>query len=107
MPYSTFLDDLRDFPTKSPPWYLISGRKKSRVFIFCCFRDLIDLKLIGDFYNINILSREASGEVEANERSHEAQKSLSGMTHCPGWPTRARLALVRRLVFVFLWMPSF
>jgi hypothetical protein len=30
--------------------------------------------MIGDFYSIIILSREALGEAEANERSHEAQK---------------------------------
>jgi hypothetical protein len=37
-----------------------------------------------DFYSVIILSQEASGEVEANERSHEAQKSLGGAAHCPG-----------------------
>jgi hypothetical protein len=63
--------------------------------------------MIGDFYNVIILSLEAAGDVEANERSHEAQKSLGGATHCPCRASRARLALVRRLIFVFLWMPSF
>jgi hypothetical protein len=92
---------------KVSPWYLISGRQKISYFVFCSFRDLLDLKLIGDFYSVIILSQEASGEVEANERSHEAQTSLGGATHCPGRATRAPLALVHRLVSVFLWMPSF
>jgi hypothetical protein len=59
------------------------------------------LKLMGDFYRVIILSQEASREVEANEISHEAQKSLGGATHCPGRATKARLALVRLLISVF------
>jgi hypothetical protein len=87
-----FLDDLRDFPTKSPPQYLIFGRQKSPVFVFCCF-------------SINILPREASGEVVANERSHEAQTGMGGTAHLLGRATRAHLALKRRLISVFLCMP--
>jgi hypothetical protein len=56
------------------------GDKKSPVFVFCCFRDLLDLNLIKDIYSVNILSLEASREVEENERSHEPQKSLGGAT---------------------------
>jgi hypothetical protein len=37
--------------------------------------------MIGDFYSFIILSQEASGEVEGNERSHEAQTSMGGMAH--------------------------
>jgi hypothetical protein len=33
-----FLDDLRDFPTKSPPWYLISERQKISCFCILLFQ---------------------------------------------------------------------
>jgi hypothetical protein len=60
-----------------------------------------------DFYSINILPQEAFGEVVANERSYEAQKSLGGAAHQAGCATKARLALERHLVFVFLCTLSF
>jgi hypothetical protein len=69
--------------------------------------DLLDLNLIGDFYRVNILPREASGEVVANKRSYEAQKSLGGMAHQEGHATSARLALEHRLASVFLCTSSF
>jgi hypothetical protein len=37
--------------------------------------------MIRDFYSFNILPREASGEVVANERSHEAEMGMGGATH--------------------------
>jgi hypothetical protein len=63
--------------------------------------------LIGDFYIINILPREASGDVVANEKSHEAQTGMGGVAHQADRTTRACLALERRLVSVFLWMAFF
>jgi hypothetical protein len=100
MIYGTFLQSL-------PLVFNFWETKNLLFFVFCCFRDLLDLKLIGDFYSVIILSQEASREVEANERSHEAQKSLGGAAYCPGRATRACLALVHRLVSIFLWMPLF
>jgi hypothetical protein len=63
--------------------------------------------LIGDFYSVNIFTQEAPGEVVAYERSHEDQRSIGGMTHHADHATQARLALGGRLIFVFLWTPSF
>jgi hypothetical protein len=93
------LDDFQDFPTKSSFWYLISGS----AFVFWCFRDLLNHNLIGDFYSINILSREAHGEVVAHERSHEAQTKPGGAATLAGCATQARLALSGCLASVFLW----
>jgi hypothetical protein len=67
----------------------------------------MDLNLIGDFYSINILSREASREVVAHERSHEAQMSLGGVAQQADRATRACLPLGGRLASVFLCTPSF
>jgi hypothetical protein len=53
------------------------------------------------FNRVNILPREACGEVVANKRSYEALKSLGGATHQAGRATSARLALERHLVSVF------
>jgi hypothetical protein len=57
------------------------GDRKSPIFVFWSFKDLLDLNLIGDFYSVNILSREASGEVVAHEGSHKAQTSTGGAAH--------------------------
>jgi hypothetical protein len=38
--FSTFLDDLWDFLTKSPPWYLIFGRQKISYFCILLFQGL-------------------------------------------------------------------
>jgi hypothetical protein len=48
-----FLDDLQDFLTKSPPWYLIFGIKKSPIFVFCCSKDLLELKKGQGFLQYN------------------------------------------------------
>jgi hypothetical protein len=50
-------------------------------FEFCCFRYLLDLNLIGDFYSVNLLPREASKEVVAHEGSHEAQTGMGGVAY--------------------------
>jgi hypothetical protein len=104
-----FLDDFQDFPTKSPPPSIFNFRETENLlfFLFWSFRDLLDLNLIGDFYSVNILSREASREVVAREESHEAQTSTCGTAHQAGRATRAHLALGGRLTSVFLWTPLF
>jgi hypothetical protein len=58
--------------------------------------------LIGDFYNINILPWEASGEVVAHEGSHEAQTRIGGVAYLADRATRACLALSCHLASVFL-----
>jgi hypothetical protein len=102
-----FLDDLWDFIQSLPFGISFPGDGKSLVFVFCCFKDLLDLKLIGNFYSLNILSREASGEVVAHERSYDAQMGKGGAAHHAGRVTRACLALEHRLVSTFLCTPSF
>jgi hypothetical protein len=69
MIYGIFLQSL-------PFWYLISRNRKSPFSVFCRFRDLQELKRLGDIYSVNILSREAPGALELHERSHEAQRSM-------------------------------
>jgi hypothetical protein len=86
----------------SPSVFNFWETRKSSILVFWCFRDLLDLNLIGDFYNVNILLREASGEVVAREGSHEAQTRLGGAAHKASRATRARLALGGRLASVFL-----
>jgi hypothetical protein len=98
MIYETFLQSLSF-------WYLISARQKISFFIFCCFKDLRELKKLGDFNNVNILSWEAAGALEPHEGSHDAKTGMGGVTHLPGRATRDRLAIKRRLGFVFLCMP--
>jgi hypothetical protein len=63
--------------------------------------------LIGDFYNINILSREVAVEIEANESIHEVKKSLGGVAHQAGHATKSCLALGGSLASVFLCTPLF
>jgi hypothetical protein len=99
-----FLDDLWDFIQSLPFGISFSGDRKSPVFVFCCFKDLLDLKLIGDFYSLNILSREASGEVVAHKRSYEAQMGKGGAAHQAGRATRARLALEHHLISIFFYV---
>jgi hypothetical protein len=53
---------------------------------FCCFRDQLDRSLIEDFYSINILSREASREVEAHEESHDRGPNRHGWRELLGRP---------------------
>jgi hypothetical protein len=67
----------------------------------------MDLNLIGDFYNINILSREAPGEVVAHETSHEARTRPGCAATLAGRATQARSALGGRLASVFLWMSPY
>jgi hypothetical protein len=43
--------------------------------------------LIGDFYSINIFTREAPGEVVAHERGHEAQMKPGGAATLVGRAT--------------------
>jgi hypothetical protein len=64
--------------------------------------DHLELKKLGDFCSVIILSREAAREVEA----HETQTHMGGAAHWSGRATRVRLALERRLISVFLWSPS-
>jgi hypothetical protein len=102
-----FLDDFWDFFTRFPPRYLISERQKISCFVFCYFRDLLDLNLIGNFYSVNILPWEASGEVVPHEGSHEAQTGMGGMAYQADRATRAHLPLDCHLTSVFLCTPSF
>jgi hypothetical protein len=67
---------------KVPPLVFNFQETENLMFLyFDVSGTFLDLNLIGDFYSINILSREAAGEIAANERSHEAQKSLGGTAH--------------------------
>jgi hypothetical protein len=66
----------------------------------------MDLNLIRDFYIVNIFTREASGDIIAHERSHEAQTGMGGAAYRVGHATMARLALGRRLASVFLYTSS-
>jgi hypothetical protein len=101
-----FLDDFWDFLTKSPPWYLISGRQK-----ICCFCILLfqgpsghknDRVCLQCYYIMRSSWRGWSKQEEPRgTKEHGWRDPL------PGRATRARLALERHLVFVFLWMPSF
>jgi hypothetical protein len=68
-----FLDNFRDFPMKSPLWYLISGRQKISYFRILMFQGSSGPQFDWGFLKCNILSREAPGEVVAHEGSHEAQ----------------------------------
>jgi hypothetical protein len=56
---------------------------------------------------VNILSREASGEVVAHEGRHEGQTSIGGAAYLDDRATKARLALGGRLASVFLCIPLF
>jgi hypothetical protein len=98
MIYGTFLQSLSF-------WYLNFGRHKISFFVFCCFSDLQELRNLGDFYSVNILSRKAAGALEPHERRHEAQTGMCGTAHLPDCTTWACLAIERRLGSVFLCTP--
>jgi hypothetical protein len=58
--------------------------------------------LIEDFYNVNILSREASGDQEVKEEGHEAQTSIGGAGPWLGRATHAQMSLVPSMPPVFI-----
>jgi hypothetical protein len=86
-----------------PSYFGYNSAEQETVFsVFWRFRDLSELKLIEDFYGINILPREASGDQEVKEEGHEAQTSIGGVGPWPGHATHAQMGLVPLMSPVFI-----
>jgi hypothetical protein len=85
--------DLWRFSTDPPYFGYNSIEQENPVLCILRFRNLLELKLTWDFLGINILSQEAAGDQEVNERGHEAQTRPSGVGPRPGCATQVRLDL--------------
>jgi hypothetical protein len=78
-----------DFPL-IPLILIITLQNRKTLFCeFLSFRNLPELKLTWDFWNVNILSREAPEEEEVNEMRPRGQMSLGGMGPCQAMPPMA------------------
>jgi hypothetical protein len=70
--------------------------------IFLSFRNLPELKLTQDFWSVNILSREPTGDQEINKGGHKAQTSTVGAGPNPGHATHAQMSLGPPMSSIFI-----
>jgi hypothetical protein len=71
-----------------PLYLVITLQERKTLFcVFLSFTDLPGLKLTWDFWNINILSREAPGQEQVNETRLSGRMSTDGVGPLSGCAT--------------------